>query len=252
MCSCETWYLPFQIGVTVYLRGEESSKDVSDETADAVHGKDIERVVAAEEVLQLGGVVACDTTTGTKYNGRPRRNVSRAGCDSDKTRNNTRAETNSRPLALEAVVNQTPSDASDAGSQISNDSSHNSTQVSSQSRTSVETKPADPEEYGADNNVSYVVGAIVELLGAVAPSFSEHIRVCECGATRGNMHGSSASKVQTAHFIGPSRSVPGPAGDGVVDECGPDEHVDDAWEDPASFSNSSNGKCNPIPSKYCP
>lgn len=37
--------------------GEEGRQDVADEAADAVHGKDVERVVDAEEELELGGVV---------------------------------------------------------------------------------------------------------------------------------------------------------------------------------------------------
>jgi hypothetical protein len=38
-------------------RGEEGGADVADETAYAVHGEDVERVVDSEDEFELGGVV---------------------------------------------------------------------------------------------------------------------------------------------------------------------------------------------------
>lgn len=59
------------------------------------------------------------------------------------------------------------------------------------------------------------------------------------------MDRSSAGKVESTEDKGPAGGVPCPAGDGVIDESGPAEHVDNARQNSASFSDSSNGKCDP-------
>jgi hypothetical protein len=48
------------------LRSEEGSQDVADQATNTVYSEDIECVVASEEVLQLRGVVASDTTADTE------------------------------------------------------------------------------------------------------------------------------------------------------------------------------------------
>lgn len=90
----------------------------------------------------------------------------------------------------------------------------------------------------------HVVRAVVELVGAVSAALSQHHRVGEGGGSRGDMHGGASGKVEAAHPVGPSARVPGPAGDGVVDNRGPDEHEDDAGEDPAALGDSSGGEGN--------
>lgn len=60
------------------------------------------------------------------------------------------------------------------------------------------------------------------------------------------MHGGSAGEVETAHAVYPARGVPGPASDGVVDDGGPDEHVDDAGEHPTAFSDCTDGECDSV------
>ena len=87
-----------------------------------------------------------------------------------------------------------------------------------------------------------VVGTVVELLGTVTASLSQHVRVAQGSASRGNVDGGSAGKVQAAHVEDPSGGVPGPAGNGVVDDGGPDEHVDDTREHASSLGDGSNSK----------
>ena len=60
------------------------------------------------------------------------------------------------------------------------------------------------------------------------------------------MHRGSAGEIETAHAVYPARGVPGPAGDGVIDDGGPDEHVDDAGEHPTAFGDCTNSKCNSV------
>ena len=47
------------VTVGVDLRSKEAGAEIADQTADSMDGKDVERVIDAEEKLQLGGVVAC-------------------------------------------------------------------------------------------------------------------------------------------------------------------------------------------------
>ena len=55
--------------------GEEGGADVTDQTAHAVNGKDIESIVDAEEELDLGGIVGAGSTEDTKDDSSPRRDV---------------------------------------------------------------------------------------------------------------------------------------------------------------------------------
>lgn len=89
-----------------------------------------------------------------------------------------------------------------------------------------------------------VVRAVVQFLSAVASSLSKHVGVGKSSASRGNMDGCSTSKVKAPHLEDPTGGVPGPACDGVVDDGGPDEHVDDTWKHSATFGNSSNSQCD--------
>jgi hypothetical protein len=57
------------------------------------------------------------------------------------------------------------------------------------------------------------------------------------------VHGCSAGEVETAHFEGPARGVPGPARDGVVDYCGPNEDEDAAGEESAAVGCGAYCEC---------
>ena len=226
------------------LRSEEGSEDISNETTNAVDRKDVEGVIAAQEVLELSRVVASNTTAHTEDHRSPSWNVSGTRSNADETSDDTRAESNSGPLAFETVVNQAPCDTPDTSSKVGAYSGHNSAKVSGQRGTSVETEPAHPEEHGADDDVRDVVGTVVELLGTVTASLSEHVRVGEGSTSGSDMNGSSAGKVQATHLEDPSGWVPGPARNRVVDNRRPDKHVDDARQHASSLGHGSNGKCN--------
>lgn len=56
------------------------------------------------------------------------------------------------------------------------------------------------------------------------------------------MNGTTSSKVVAGKVEEPAVGVPGPVGDGIVDDGGPQEHEDDGGEDATSISNATNGK----------
>ena len=84
--------------------------------------------------------------------------------------------------------------------------------------------------------------AVVEFLRAVTPTLSEHVRVGEGSAAGSNMDRSAAGEIEAVVRINPSLWVPGPAGDRVIDNCGPDEHVNDAGQYATPLSNGANGE----------
>ena len=144
--------------------GEESCQDVADETPNSVHSEDIERIINAKNKLELRGIVGTCGSDDTIDNCRPGGDEPGTRGNSNETGDDARAESDGGPFALETIIKETPGDASDAGSQVGYDGSHDSTHVGCESGTGVESKPTNPEEDGADDNVCDVVGTIIELV----------------------------------------------------------------------------------------
>lgn len=230
-----------QVGNVV--SSEEGGQDVTGHTANGVLGKDIQTVVNAKDKLELGGKVAHDSTDDTVDDSSPGGDETRGRGDGNEAGNGTRAEADSGPLLLQAVVEQAPGDTGDGGSQVGDQAGHDGAQVSSQGGTTVEAEPADPEEDGSEHDVGDVVGAVGQALGlVVAGALAEHERVGEGGGTGRDVDGGTTGKVETAELEGPAVGVPGPVGDGVVDDGGPDEDEDDAGQHATAVSSSTNGQ----------
>lgn len=173
------------------LRRKKGGTHVSDEAADCVYGKDVEGVVAADQELQLRGIVAADASENTVYDRSPRRNKARSRCDSHETGNHARTESYDGPFVLMTVVNKAPCDTCNTCSEISDHGCHYGTHVCTERTTRVESgeslayillvryrqvvilpKPADPEEDGSDDDMSNVVWAIVDFLCAVTTTWA--------------------------------------------------------------------------------
>lgn len=133
---------------------------------------------------QKGTYVSTCGTNNTIDDSSPSGNETRTGSDGYETSNDTGAETNSGPLALKTVIQNTPGDASNTSSQVGDHGSHDRTEVGSQCGTGVESEPTNPQEDGSDDNVCDVVRAVVQLVSTVATTLAQHDRVCEGGASR--------------------------------------------------------------------
>lgn len=79
-------------------------------------------------------------------------------------------------------------------------------------------------------------------MSPVTATLSQHHRVGQCGRASRDMHGSTTGEVQATHLDGPSIGVPGPAGDGIIDDGGPDEHEDDAGQHTTALGNGTGSK----------
>lgn len=115
------------------VRGEEARQDVANEAANTMNGKDVQSIVAAEEVLKLRSVVTGNASADSKDDSRPGWDVTRSRSNGDKASNNSRAESNSGPLAFQTVINQAPSDTANAGSKVGDNGCHDGPEVGSES-----------------------------------------------------------------------------------------------------------------------
>lgn len=163
--------------------------------------ENVERVVTAQKVLQLGGIVTCSATDDTVDDSRPRRNEARAWSNRDETGYDSGAEANGGPLAFESVVDDAPGHATDTGGKVRDDRSHYSAKVCTERGTGVETEPSDPQEDGSNDDVRHIVWSVVQLLGAVTSPFAQHVRVGQSSGARGNMHGSATSEIESAQTV---------------------------------------------------
>lgn len=126
---------------------------------------------------------------------------------------------------------------------MSDDASHDGAEVRGEGGATVEAEPSDPEENRAEDDVGDVVRPVRETRGlGVAGALSEHDGEGErCGAG-GNVHGRAAGEIETAELEGPAVRVPGPVGDGVVDDGGPDEDEDDAGQDASTVNSGADSQ----------
>ena len=120
---------------------------------------------------------------------------------------------------------------------------HNSAQIRAQRAPAIEAEPADPQEDSADDDVSDVVRAVRQAMGIVVTvALAEHDAVGQSCRARRDMHGGAAGEVEPAELVDPAGGVPGPTGDRVVDDGGPDEDENYAGEHAAAVGGGSDGE----------
>lgn len=220
--------------------GENTGKNVTNETTNAMDGEDIKSIIIIEGVLQLAGEVANDTTDDTKCNRSGGANITRSGSDGNQTNNGTTAETEGRKLALKAVVHNHPGEATDSSSEVGHDTGHGSTDVTGDGGTTVEAEPAEPKEAGTEYDIGHVVR--LEFLSAVTLALAKNEGVGERGSTRADVDGSTAGEVETASLVGPAGDVPDPVGNWVINDGGPDKDEEDHGEEAATLGSGTNSK----------
>ena len=106
-------------------------ENVATYTTDSVDGEDIQSIINPDEEFDLGSIVAANSANNAENDRGPGWNVTRSGCNSDKTSNGARAPTNSTPFAFVAVLNQNPCKSANRSRKIRNNASHSGTKVTS-------------------------------------------------------------------------------------------------------------------------
>lgn len=190
--------------------------------------------------LTLSSEIAGDTGNDTESNAGPGVEETRGGSSSNETGNGSRAPADHGPLASQTEIEEAPGHGSEHGSEAGVPASHDSTEVGTEGRTTVEAEPTEPEEDGAESDEGDVVGAEVHhhLLVAAA----ENPRVGESRHARADLNGDTASIVENTVGEAPAVGVPDPVGERAVDEGGPAEDEDHGGNDSATLSNSADRK----------
>ena len=157
----------------------EVREQVTNDTTNAVDSKDIEGIVNTDEVLEFGGIITGECTDNAKDDSGPGRNVAAGRSDGNETSDGTRAPTNGTPLAIETVVNNHPCKPTHRSRKIGNNAGHSRSEIATECTTTVESKPSEPEEDCSENDMSNVVRTIIQFVGSVTTSFTEHDGISE-------------------------------------------------------------------------
>lgn len=246
-------------------RSEQGGQGATDSTTDAVQRKDVERFVDPEDKLESGGQVRGDGGDGAdttrdratlasqpqqrsyrepwhSRNGRSNPDVSRSRGDPYQPSDRPRTEPYGRKLAFEPPVHQHPHNPTDRGRHLGDDEGHDRPQVARQPGASVEAEPTEPEERGPEYDKERVVRLVSQPLRPVPSPLAQVERDGERGAPGRDVYGSPSGVIETAHDEAPSLGVPGPTGDGAVDDGEPDEHEQADLGETTSFGESSAGE----------
>ena len=187
--------------------------------------------------LTLGGKVTNCSSHDTKNDRGPWSDETGGWSSSDETRDTSGTPSDHGPLAGESPIKKNPGDGTKHGSQVGVPASHGSTHVGTESRSTVEAQPTEPEEDGSESNKRNVVWTEVQhhlLLTA-----AENHGVCKSGQTGSNFDRSSTSVVVDTPLESPSVDVPNPASDWAVDDGGPEEDKDHHWNQTTTLSDSA-------------
>lgn len=225
---------------------KEIREKIANYTTNTVNSENIESIVNSNEEFELGNIIASERANHTENNCRPWRNVTGGGSNCDKTGDGTRAPTDDTPFVFETVINQNPSKSANGSRKIGDDTSHGGSEIAAKTAAAVESEPTEPQEDCSENDVSDIVGTIVELLGSVAATFSQNNRVCKGGSPGRDVDGSATCEIETTQDEDPTIGVPGPARNGIIDNGCPDKDEDTAWEHASSLCCGANSKrgCN--------
>jgi hypothetical protein len=232
-----------------------------------VQRKDVERFVDPEDKLESGSQVGSDggdgadtnrgrararsvnelstttpTSTADSRNGRSDPDVSRSRRDPNQPSDRPRTEPYGRKLAFEPPVHQHPHQSTRRGRHLGDDEGHNSPQVARQPGPSVEPEPTEPEERGPEYDKERVMGLVSQPLRPVPSPLAQIERDGERGASGRDVDGGTSRVIETAHDEAPPLGVPGPTGDGAVDDGEPDEHEQADLGETTSFGESSAGE----------
>lgn len=103
-----------------------------------------------------------------------------------------------------------------------------------QSRATVESKPAEPDENRAKKDKSRIMRFSVVLVPLVLP-LSENQSICQSTAAGSDVDRASTGEVERGEIEEPTVGIPGPAGNGAVDDGRPAEGENHRRKDAATL-----------------
>jgi len=162
---------------------KETIENETNHACNTVLCENVHGIIDVDHVLDLGCVIAYDSRGDTEEDGGVRWDETRGGSGSDESRNQSRAETNHRPLLSQTEIEQYPGQSRHAGRQVGVPASHDSAEVGSKRGSSVKSQPAKPQENGAEGDQRDIVRTEVEK--HLLLTLSKNHRVCK-GANSGS------------------------------------------------------------------
>lgn len=135
------------------------------------------------------------------------------------------------------------------GAYVGHGAGHSGAHGRSESRPAVEAEPAEPEEDCSKDDIGGIVGLVREALGAPALALAQVDGNRKASGTRGDVHGGTTCEIEAAGDEDPSGGVPGPACNGVVYECGPDEYEDEEGPEAGAFCYGADGEDRAVRSR---
>jgi len=182
-----------------------------------------------EEVERLThGVEGADGSQKTNKRCGIDRHETGGGRDTNKTGNDTGAETNDGELAGVEVLKESPHDATTASSQVGVDHNVDAANAQVGGGATVEREPSEPDENSAQTDEEWVVSPEVADLGVLGGTAgiqtgTEHEGPRKRGETGGNVHGAGTGEIVHTELVEPAAWVPLPVSEHVVDKGGPAE-----------------------------
>src|SRR3979490_2784577 len=165
-----------------------------DDTAKRMHAEAIQRVVIAEHVLQAGASpVAGDARGNPDRKSANGSHETRSRSNGNKAGDRTGADANDGWLALQRPFHQHPGEGGDSRGNLGHQHGHARLHACRNSRASVETEPANPQESGADKGEHHVVRW--PCLAALA----EHDGAHEAGDAGVDVHDGTAREIEHLH-----------------------------------------------------
>ena len=222
---------------------KEPSHNDPDNPRQGVHGENVHDVVAPHLVLEPGAQVGHDGTDETDQSGRGDRDESGGRGNGDQTSNSAGAEPNHRPFPLEPKVHNHPDNRTDRSGEVGVENGQSGFERGGKARSTVETQPADPEEYRTEDDLRDVLGLEEDTFGPVVSPFTDKVRVGKTADTGSDFNGDAAGIVEHAPLVGPAVHGPDPVRQGVIDEGCPEKDKDHGGEDAGSFGDTAHHDC---------
>lgn len=174
------------------------------------------------------------------HGGEPDAHVPRRRRDAHQPSNRALAGPHDAEAALVPdVVDQDPADGARRGGRVGVEGGVHGAHARIEGGAAVEAEPAEPDEHGAEEDERRVVRLAVRPVAGAPPALAQHQRVRQRGPAAGNVHGAAAGKVERGQRVQPAAGVPGPAGDGAVDDGGPPEAEDERGHDAAALKGAA-------------
>lgn len=139
-----------------------------------------------------------------------------------------------------------PSQTAYCSCRICDNASLDSSQIGSQSWTSVEPEPSKPEEDSTENDITCILRFISQSFRTISATFAEKQWNSQSGGTRTDVYWGTACKVETSEDKWPTIWIPSPASDGIVNDGSPDEDKYEEGAETAAFGDGTYGESRAV------